>query len=140
MFDALRRRLCQVEEARDGPSGRVYTTAATILANCPDEPLDDEKAPDPLCISAKNYGNVSRFMNHSCWPNVFWQPIMYENNGESTLHIAFFARKNIPPMTELTYDYGISLTANHDTQGSSDVPRGRHECLCKSEKCKGYFG
>uniref|UniRef100_A0A7N0UD35 Histone-lysine N-methyltransferase n=1 Tax=Kalanchoe fedtschenkoi TaxID=63787 RepID=A0A7N0UD35_KALFE len=33
MFDALRRRLCQVEEARDGPSGRVYTTAATILAS-----------------------------------------------------------------------------------------------------------
>ncbi|CAM8892967.1 unnamed protein product [Rhodiola kirilowii] len=107
--------------------------------DCPDESLDDDKAPDPLYISAKNYGNVSRFMNHSCWPNVFWQPVMYENNGESTLHIAFFARKNIPPMTELTYDYGISLPGGEDAQ-SSDVPRGRHKCLCKSEKCRGYFG
>uniref|UniRef100_A0A7N0V4K4 Uncharacterized protein n=1 Tax=Kalanchoe fedtschenkoi TaxID=63787 RepID=A0A7N0V4K4_KALFE len=105
----------------------------------PDEPFDDDKTPDPLCISAKNYGNVSRFMNHSCWPNVFWQPIMYEKNGEPTLHIAFFARKNIPPMTELTYDYGISFPGNQDAQ-SSDVPRGRHKCLCKSEKCRGYFG
>lgn len=103
--------------------------------NISDESTDDDKMPGPVRISAKNYGNVARFMNHSCWPNVLWQPIMYTNNGESTLHIAFFARKNIPPLAELTYDYGITLPGSQD--GGT---RGKYECLCKSEKCRGYFG
>ncbi|CAM8963626.1 unnamed protein product [Rhodiola kirilowii] len=110
-----------------------------LSEDSPRELVDDDEVPDLLRISAKNYGNVSRFMNHSCWPNVFWQPIMYANNGESTLHIAFFARKNIPPLTELTYDYGITLPDSQDAE-ITDVPRGRHECLCKSSKCRGYFG
>ncbi|KAE8663094.1 Histone-lysine N-methyltransferase, H3 lysine-9 specific SUVH1 [Hibiscus syriacus] len=53
----------------------------------------------PLTIGSKNSGNVARFMNHSCSPNIFWQPIMYEHNNEVLLHIAFFAKRHIPPMT-----------------------------------------
>ncbi|KAE8714747.1 Histone-lysine N-methyltransferase, H3 lysine-9 specific SUVH1 [Hibiscus syriacus] len=67
---------------------------------------EDFDSPSPLSISAKNIGNVARFMNHSCTPNIFWQPIMYGQNNEAYLHIGFFAKKHIPPMTELTYDYG----------------------------------
>lgn len=90
---------------------------------------EDYKIPSPLIISAKNVGNVARFMNHSCAPNVFWQPVVYEHNNESFLHIAFFAIKHIPPMVELTYDYGT-------------VQSGRNrkkKCLCGSTNCRGYF-
>ncbi|XP_010694671.2 histone-lysine N-methyltransferase, H3 lysine-9 specific SUVH1 [Beta vulgaris subsp. vulgaris] len=90
---------------------------------------EDYDIPTPLVISAKDSGNVARFMNHSCSPTVFWQPIVYENNGESLIHIAFFAMRHIPPMTELTYDYGISQSESR-----------RKRCLCGSPKCKGYFG
>lgn len=78
----------------------------------------------PIVISAKRYGNVSRFMNHSCSPNLFWQPVQHDY-GEP--HIMFFAIKHIPPMTELTYNYGQS--------GRKSTP-----CLCGSHKCRGSFG
>ncbi|XP_022744548.1 LOW QUALITY PROTEIN: histone-lysine N-methyltransferase, H3 lysine-9 specific SUVH1-like [Durio zibethinus] len=92
--------------------------------------------PSPLIISSENSGNVARFMNHSCSPNVFWQPITYEHNNEAFLHIAFFAKRHIPPMTELTYDYGIRRS---DETESNNVEYGRKKCLCGSPKCRGYF-
>lgn len=96
----------------------------------PDESAENDNIPSPLVISAKNVGNVARFMNHSCNPNVFWQLVQYEHNRESFLHVAFFALKHIPPLTELTYDYGISQFET----------RSKRKCLCGSEKCRGYFG
>ncbi|XP_054791107.1 histone-lysine N-methyltransferase, H3 lysine-9 specific SUVH3-like [Prosopis cineraria] len=98
---------------------------------------EDYDIPSPLIISAKEFGNVARFMNHSCSPNVFWQPVVYEENNQSFLHIAFFSLRHIPPMTELTYDYGISRS---DYAKGSRIPRGRKQCLCGSSKCSGSFG
>lgn len=87
------------------------------------------KAPFPLVISAKNNGNVSRFMNHSCFPNVYWQPVLRESNNNVFLHIAFFAIRHIPPLQELVYDYGVP----------AKVGTGKKRCFCGSMKCKGYF-
>ncbi|KAF3562371.1 hypothetical protein DY000_02019749 [Brassica cretica] len=36
------------------------------------------------------------------------KPVSYEHNGQLFLHVAFFAMSHIPPMTELTYDYGVT--------------------------------
>ncbi|KAI4300951.1 hypothetical protein L6164_034276 [Bauhinia variegata] len=96
-------------------------------------PSDSEapKIPYPLYITSKDAGNVSRFMNHSCSPNVFWRPILRENKNESDLHVAFHAVRHIPPTTELTYDYGIVLPLR--------AGQKKKKCLCGSEKCRGYF-
>lgn len=92
----------------------------------------------PIVISAKRTGNIARFMNHSCSPNVFWQPVLYDHGDEGYAHIAFFAIKHIPPMTELTYDYG----QNHRNiqMGSHSGFRKSKSCLCWSPKCRGSFG
>ncbi|KAF7836285.1 histone-lysine N-methyltransferase, H3 lysine-9 specific SUVH1-like [Senna tora] len=95
---------------------------------------EEYNIPSPLIISAKNVGNVARFMNHSCSPNVFWQPVVYEENNQSFVHIVFFALRHIPPLTELTYDYGIAGSAG------SSAPKWRRKCLCGSSKCRGSFG
>ncbi|RDX78348.1 Histone-lysine N-methyltransferase, H3 lysine-9 specific SUVH1, partial [Mucuna pruriens] len=87
------------------------------------------KVPSPLYISARNKGNVARFMNHSCCPNVLWRPVIRENKNESDLHIAFYAIRHIPPMMELTYDYGIVLPLK--------VGQRKKKCLCGSVKCRG---
>jgi len=92
----------------------------------------DTFEPLPIKLSAKKIGNISRFMNHSCAPNVFWQPVQFDNEDERNLHIMFFALKHIPPMTELTYDYGDIGT------NSSGVPRAKN-CLCGSSNCRGFF-
>ncbi|KAF8731857.1 hypothetical protein HU200_015801 [Digitaria exilis] len=92
----------------------------------------------PIIISAKRIGNVARFLNHSCSPNVFWQPVLYDHGDEGYPHIAFFAIKHIPPMTELTYDYGQSQ--GNIQLGSSSGNRKSKNCLCWSRKCRGSFG
>ena len=89
------------------------------------------KIPSPLYITARNEGNVARFMNHSCSPNVLWRPVIRENKNESDLHIAFYAIRHIPPMMELTYDYGIVLPLK--------VGQKKKKCFCGSVKCRGYF-
>ncbi|KAJ6713904.1 HISTONE-LYSINE N-METHYLTRANSFERASE H3 LYSINE-9 SPECIFIC SUVH1 [Salix viminalis] len=103
------------------------------------EAIEEPNVPSPLVINSKNVGNVARFMNHSCYPNVFWQPIMYENNRESLIHIAFFAMRHIPPMTELTFDYGKSRLGEAAADGGS-TSRGRRKCLCGAPICRGNFG
>ncbi|XP_050231597.1 histone-lysine N-methyltransferase, H3 lysine-9 specific SUVH3-like [Mercurialis annua] len=98
---------------------------------------EEPNIPSPLIINAKNIGNVARFMNHSCDPNAFWQPVAYETNNESYVHVAFFAMKHIPPMTELTYDYGVSRS--DEAADDNNVRHGKKKCLCGSRKCRGSF-
>ncbi|CAN1121294.1 Histone-lysine N-methyltransferase, H3 lysine-9 specific SUVH1 [Linum perenne] len=120
---------------------RVYDT---FRWNCEpgfvEEDLNDSNEeydiPYPLVISAKNVGNVARFMNHSCEPNTFWQPVVFENDNETHLNIAFFAMRHIPPMLELTYDYGTSRSDGH----ASSALHRRKRCLCGSSRCRGHFG
>jgi len=55
-----------------------------------------------MTIDAKYRGNKSRFINHSNKPNVYSD---YKYcNGE--IYIAFYALKDIPPGTELFFNYG----------------------------------
>ncbi|KAL5222018.1 hypothetical protein ABZP36_026731 [Zizania latifolia] len=94
----------------------------------------DTFEPLPIKISAKKMGNISRFMNHSCTPNVFWQPVQFDHGEDGYPHIMFFALKHIPPMTELTYDYG-DIGAEFSGVGSNRAKN----CLCGSSNCRGYF-
>ncbi|XP_020101873.1 histone-lysine N-methyltransferase, H3 lysine-9 specific SUVH1-like [Ananas comosus] len=96
----------------------------------------DTYNPLPIMVSARNMGNVARFMNHSCSPNVFWQPVQHDHSDDGHPHIMFFAMKHIPPMTELTYDYGVS----GKERGSGGVSRRAKRCLCGSPACRGSFG
>ena len=89
------------------------------------------KIPFPLIISANEAGNVARFMNHSCSPNVLWQPVLRENSKECDLHIVFYAIRHIPPMKELTYGYGFVPPDKANQR--------KKKCLCGSANCVGYF-
>ncbi|KAJ0979043.1 hypothetical protein J5N97_014517 [Dioscorea zingiberensis] len=100
----------------------------------------DTIKPLQIIISAKNMGNISRFMNHSCSPNVFWQAVQRDNGDEGYPHIVFFAIRHIPPMTELTYDYGpCGDEIVKEDVPNSDRSRRPKKCLCKSPKCRGVF-
>ncbi|ONK55589.1 uncharacterized protein A4U43_UnF1230 [Asparagus officinalis] len=96
--------------------------------------------PLPFAINAKNMGNIARFMNHSCSPNVFWQPVQHDHGDEGYPHIMFFAIKHIPPMTELTYDYGLSKGDLGIDYSNGAGSRWTKKCLCGSSKCRGFFG
>ncbi|KAH6837328.1 hypothetical protein C2S53_003115 [Perilla frutescens var. hirtella] len=52
--------------------------------------------------------NVASYICHSSSPNVFVQHVLYDHNDAYFPHLMLFARENIPPMTQLSLDYGIS--------------------------------
>ncbi|KAM0868632.1 hypothetical protein ACQ4PT_041195 [Festuca glaucescens] len=126
----------------DSGDDYIFQTACpgekTLKWNCGRELLGEESTyvtadefePLPIKISAKRRGNVSRFMNHSCSPNVFWQPVQYDLGDDKNPHIMFFALNHIPPMTELTYDYGVV---------GAEPGRRTRNCLCGSSSCRGVF-
>ena len=83
-------------------------------------------------IDAGPYGNVARFINHSCDPNLFVQGVMYDHDDIKRGHIMLFAGENIPAFTELSYDYGYELGAVHDTHGNEMAK----VCHCGTAICR----
>ncbi|KAM6958869.1 histone-lysine N-methyltransferase SETDB1-A [Aplochiton taeniatus] len=83
-------------------------------------------------IDAKLDGNLARYLNHSCFPNLFEQNVFVDTHDLRFPLIAFFARKHIRAGTELTWNY-CSLIGSVNDERDSRVLR----CRCGSMKCKG---
>ncbi|GAB2209702.1 hypothetical protein Drorol1_Dr00026924 [Drosera rotundifolia] len=84
-------------------------------------------------IDAAKYGNVARFINHSCNPNLYAQNILYDNDDKQFPHIGLFAMENIPPLQELTYHYNYTNDEVLDSDGNVK----RKNCYCGSSGCSG---
>ncbi|KAH0702422.1 hypothetical protein KY290_017720 [Solanum tuberosum] len=91
------------------------------------------KDEDGFTIDAAIYGNVGRFINHSCSPNLCAQNVMYDYGDKRVPHIMFFASKSISPLEELTYHYNHRIVHVHDINGNLKREKGR----CGSHKCNG---
>ncbi|XP_057470955.1 histone-lysine N-methyltransferase, H3 lysine-9 specific SUVH5-like [Actinidia eriantha] len=94
-----------------------------------DEASDD----DDFTIDAATHGNVGRFINHSCSPNLYAQNVLYDHDDKRMPHIMLFAAKNIPPLREFTYDYNYKLDQVLD--GSGNIKK--KDCYCGSRECSG---
>lgn len=84
-------------------------------------------------IDAAQYGNVGRFVNHSCSPNLYAQNVLYDHDDKRIPHIMFFAAENIPPLQELTYHYNYMIDQVRDSNGNIK----RKSCYCGSSECTG---
>ncbi|PPS09848.1 hypothetical protein GOBAR_AA10788 [Gossypium barbadense] len=84
-------------------------------------------------IDAARFGNMGRFINHSCSPNLYAQNVLYDHDDKRIPHIMFFAAENIPPLQELTYHYNYMIDQVHDENG--DIRK--KVCCCGSSKCTG---
>lgn len=82
-----------------------------------------------LAIDATFYGNLSRFINHSCVPNLLAVPVLVESSDRTSgfCRIAFFTKRLIEKNEELTIHYNYEIDPNVD-----GVP-----CLCGEEECQG---
>ncbi|RXN32387.1 histone-lysine N-methyltransferase EHMT1-like isoform X5 [Labeo rohita] len=87
----------------------------------------DSKVGDMYCVDARFYGNISRFINHQCEPNLFPCRVFTSHQDLRFPHIAFFACKNINAGDELGFDYGDHFW---------DVKGKLFSCQCGSSKCK----
>lgn len=79
-------------------------------------------------LDASTKGNVGRFFNHCCFPNMFVQNVFIETHDPRFPHIAFFASTTIFADEELTWDYGYEV---------GSVPDRIIWCNCYHPQCSG---
>ncbi|XP_062843017.1 histone-lysine N-methyltransferase SETMAR [Trichomycterus rosablanca] len=80
-------------------------------------------------------GNVGRFLNHSCQPNLVMVPVRVHS---SIPRLALFTRRDVEPGEELTFDYsGGHKTQQHEAKGAEDLKR--KVCLCGTPNCTGFL-
>ncbi|KAL6566918.1 hypothetical protein OROMI_015322 [Orobanche minor] len=82
-------------------------------------------------IDSAMYGNIGRFINHSCSPNLYAQDVLYDHDDKRMPHIMFFATEDIPPLQELCYHYNYKLGKVCDPNGNVKTK----DCYCGSRKC-----
>lgn len=97
------------------------------------QPEFSEIVEEGYTIDAAQYGNIGRFINHSCSPNLYAQSVLYDHEDKKMPHIMLFAADNIPPLAELTYHYNYSVDQVHDSNGNIKVKI----CFCGSSECSG---
>lgn len=76
-------------------------------------------------IDATDYGNLARFINHSCEPNCETQ----KWNVLGEICVGIFTLRDIHEGEELNFDYQFDCY---------NTPYSR--CYCGSDKCKGFLG
>ncbi|XP_014505842.1 histone-lysine N-methyltransferase family member SUVH9 [Vigna radiata var. radiata] len=64
--------------------------------------------PLDFSLNVSTMRNVACYMSHSSSPNVLVQFVLYDHNNLMFPHLMLFAMENIPPMRELSLDYGVA--------------------------------
>ncbi|XP_020026463.1 histone-lysine N-methyltransferase SETDB2 isoform X1 [Castor canadensis] len=78
-------------------------------------------------LDATKEGNVGRFLNHSCCPNLLVQNVFVETHDRNFPLVAFFTNRYVKARTELTWDYGYK---------AGTTPDKEIFCQCGVNKCR----
>ncbi|KAM1014836.1 hypothetical protein ACFX14_044774 [Malus domestica] len=116
-------------DGRERRSQAVSIPAVHSLER-PDDQSSDS-GPE-FCIDAGSSGNIARFINHSCEPNLFVQSVLSSHHDLKLARVMLFAADNIPPLQELTYDYGYAL----DSVMGPDGKVKKMFCHCGATGCR----
>ncbi|XP_058825048.1 histone-lysine N-methyltransferase Su(var)3-9-like isoform X1 [Topomyia yanbarensis] len=114
--------------------------------------LDFNGSDNPYTIDAAHYGNIARFINHSCDPNCGIWSVWVNCLDPNLPRLAFFAKRKIEAGEELTINYqtqvnesrAINISQDGEEKGDGGPGRGKPnpenltECQCGSDNCKKY--
>lgn len=118
-----------------GLDGRERRSQAVCIPTVNSLERPDDQRSDNVpeyCIDAGSNGNIARFINHSCEPNLFVQCVLSLHHDIKLARVMLFAADNIPPLQELTYDYGYAL----DSVLGPDGKVKKMFCHCGAAGCK----
>ncbi|KAH8391005.1 hypothetical protein KR215_003386, partial [Drosophila sulfurigaster] len=81
----------------------------------------------PYIMDAKTTGNLGRYFNHSCAPNLFVQNVFVDTHDLRFPWVAFFSANYIRSGTELTWNYNYEVGV---------VPGKVLYCQCGASNCR----
>ncbi|XP_077417798.1 histone-lysine N-methyltransferase EHMT1-like isoform X2 [Vanacampus margaritifer] len=91
----------------------------------------NDKVDDIHCIDARLFGNIGRFINHLCEPNLLAVKIFTMHQDLRFPRIAFFSSRTIKAGDQIGFDYGDHYW----------MVKSRYlSCKCSSPKCRYHFG
>ncbi|MBN3322670.1 SETB2 methyltransferase, partial [Atractosteus spatula] len=79
-------------------------------------------------LDATEEGNVGRFLNHSCCPNLFVQSVFTDSHNKNFPCVAFFTNGYVKAGTELTWNYTCRTgsTPNQDNPCQCELKKGQN--------------
>ncbi|CAH9095151.1 unnamed protein product [Cuscuta epithymum] len=95
---------------------RKWTEWGDVSQVYPDyvPPTQPSIPPVDYAMDVSKMRNLGCYMSHSSSPNVFVQLVLYDHNNVCFPRLMLFALENIPPLRELSMDYGV---ADESTSG-----------------------
>jgi histone-lysine N-methyltransferase SUV39H len=125
-----RRRAAAVSQRKD-----VYLFALDKFTD-PDS-LDPRLRGPPLEVDGEFMSGPTRFINHSCDPNMRIFARVGDHADKHLHDLALFAIKDIARGEELTFDYvdGVAEDGEEPEGNIEDMTR----CLCGSSKCRKFL-
>ncbi|KAG5518805.1 hypothetical protein PMAC_002776 [Pneumocystis sp. 'macacae'] len=104
--------------------------------------LFEDQVDDYYTIDAQYCGDVTRFINHSCDPNLAIYTVLRDKSDYKIYDIALFAIKDIPPLEELCFDYSgrnnedeLGFFGNYSNSKYINL-RNKQPCYCGSANYK----
>lgn len=131
-------------DAAETGNGSSYLFALDFL---PAHDYDDKGEPKYYVVDARRFGSAVRFMNHSCNPNCRIVPTSTSSGDDRLYYLAVFAIRDIPPMTELTFDYNPEYSSSNISSSGGGCFSSSYEehdpsavrCLCGEPNCRGQL-
>ena len=105
---------------------------------------------DLYVIDGQFMGGPTRFINHSCAPNLRQFTVSFCRGNPKVYELAFFAIEDIESYTELTFDYkDLDAEDSDDQEHESEAAAPKSsitekgvaatKCLCGAPNCRGYL-
>lgn len=107
-----------------GPKTKVQTRPTTFKSTRKYFGLNE----DVYIMDAKSIGNIGRYLNHSCEPNVFVQNVFVDTHDLRFPWVAFFSSQFVRAGQELCWDYNYEV---------GSIPGKELYCACGADQCKG---
>lgn len=132
--EASRRR----ERATKAQRKDVYLFALDKFTGDP-ESHDPRLRGAPLEVDGEFMSGPTRFINHSCDPNLAIFARVGDRADKHLHDLALFALRDIAKGEELTFDY-VNGQGEIESNARDEAMQGEMtKCLCKTDKCRGYL-
>lgn len=104
-----------------------------------EDSLDPRLAGPPLEVDGEFMSGPTRFINHSCEPNMRIFARVGDHADKHIHDLALFAIREIPRGEELTFDYVDGLEEMESDAHDPSKMQSMTPCLCQSRSCRGFL-